>query len=272
MGLELVANARMYAVTEAARAAWTSIFVWLSQRTGVSLRLLDHPPPRPLSELWRRDDLGCVMMCGWPFARMQPRPRLLAAPVPLPQRYGDAPIYFSDILVHRDSAFRSLEDTFGGVVGWTVEDSNSGFNMLRHHLLAYRKPDRPALYARSVGGLINPLGALTAVADRRVDVAPVDSFCHDLLRAAGHPVTTLTRTIATTAPTPIPALVASAAVPAETTDALSAALQEAHLDPEIAPALDDALIRRFAKLDPQRYEETQRLAEAAESVGYHRPG
>ena len=40
----------------------------------------------------------------------------------------------------RGRALRTLEDTFGGRAGWTVEHSHSGFNAFRHHLLAYRTP------------------------------------------------------------------------------------------------------------------------------------
>jgi ABC-type phosphate/phosphonate transport system substrate-binding protein len=267
----LLTNARMYAVTEPAKAAWQSIFRWLADRSGVALAPIEHPPPAPLSELWARPGLGCVLMCGWPFTRARPKPRLLAAPVPLPERYRDQAIYFTDLVVHRDSVFRTLEDTFQGTVGWTLEDSNSGFNLLRHHLLQYRSAERPRLYARSVGGLVNPLGALRAVAERTVDVAPVDGFAHDLFRACDNPYTRSARTIATTAPSPMPVLMASADVPAATAEALSAALVTAHRDPQIVPALHAALIRRFDRPDPERYRYAETLAQAAAAAGYPAP-
>ena len=267
----LLANARMYAVTKPAKAAWQSIFQWLSDRSGVLLTVIEHPPPSPLAELWAWPGLGCVLMCGWPFTRARPRPWLLAAPVPLPERYDDKAVYFSDLVVHRDSAFRTLEDTFQGTVGWTLEDSNSGFNLLRHHLLQYRSAERPRLYSRSVGQLVNPLGALRAVAEKVVDVAPIDSFCHDLFKACGHPYTSCTRTIATTAPSPMPVLIASADVPGATAEKLSAALLTAHRDPQIAPSLQAALIKRFERPAAERYRYTESLARAAEAAGYREP-
>jgi ABC-type phosphate/phosphonate transport system substrate-binding protein len=267
----LRANARMYAVSEAARNAWQSIFEWMSDRSGVPLTLIDYPPPSPLGDLWRRPNLGGVFMCGWPFTRARPQPRLLAAPVPLPERYGDKAVYYSDLVVHRDSSFQTLEDTFQGTVGWTLTDSNSGFNLLRHHLLQYRSAERPQLYSRSVGQLVNPLGALQAVAERVVDVAPVDSFCHDLFKACRHPYTSCTRTIATTAPSPIPALIASADVPGTIAERLSAALVTAHHDPQIVPSLRAALIKRFDRPEAESYLYTESLAHAAETAGYPVP-
>jgi hypothetical protein len=57
-GPGLLANARMYAVSEVARTAWQSVFEWLSDRSGVPLTVIDYPPPSPLADLWRRPNLG----------------------------------------------------------------------------------------------------------------------------------------------------------------------------------------------------------------------
>ena len=65
-------------------------------------------------------------MYGWPFAEASPRPRLLATPVPSPARFAGKPEYWSDLVVRTDSPFRRIEDTFGGTIGWTTEDSHSG--------------------------------------------------------------------------------------------------------------------------------------------------
>jgi ABC-type phosphate/phosphonate transport system substrate-binding protein len=270
-GHQWLVNARMYAVTDAARAAWQRIFARLAERTGIALAPIEHKPPALLSELWRRGDLGCVFMCGWPIARAEPKPRLLAVPVPRPDRYRDRPIYFTDIVVARDSPARTIEDTFGGTVGWTLEDSNSGFNTLRHYLLGFRTPERPRLYSRSIGPLLNPLGALRAVAEGRVDVVPVDSFCHDLFKASGHPVISLTRTIATTPPSPMPALVASPEIPGPVADALRNALLQAHHDPILDPELESALVRHFVEPDVGSYDYTERLAQAALAARYPIP-
>lgn len=156
-------------------------------------------------------------------------------------------------------------------MGWTLEDSHSGFNALRHHLLPYRGAKASRLYSRSLGGLVNPLGVLRAVADGRVDVAPVDSFCHDLFRAHGHPLAEQVRTIATTAPSPIPVLVASPEAPTEMVEALGTALLEAHQDATIAPALADVLANRFVRPDPARYSYGEELAKAAAAARYPMP-
>ena len=181
----MIACSRMYNVVPEARAAWRTIFEWAASRSGVPLEVVEHAAPAPLDDLWARDDMGCVFMCGWPWAMADPRPRLIAAPAPAAPRYGGRPVYFTDLVVRADSGYRTLADTFGGRLAWTVDTSHSGYNALRHHLLRYRTAERPALYAESIGPLVSPLRALQSVIDGTADVAPLDSVCLELLQRHG---------------------------------------------------------------------------------------
>src|SRR5262245_55943009 len=112
--MTLVANARMYAVTPAVKAAWQELFAYLARAAGVPLDYIDHAAPAPLEALWARDDLGAAFMCGFPFALAATPPTLLAAPVPSPARYGDAPRYCTDLVVRANSRFATFADTYGG--------------------------------------------------------------------------------------------------------------------------------------------------------------
>ncbi len=180
--MALIANARMYSVAPKPAVAWRDLLNWVIARAGVDVTVIDHGYPTPINDLWARGDLGCVFMCGWPYAERAPRPRILAAPVPSPARYGGQPVYFSDLVVRADSPYRTIEDTFGTRVAYTVEDSHSGYNALRHHLLAYRTAARPTLYAERVGPLVTPKRILDAVREGKAEIGPVDSYAHDLLR------------------------------------------------------------------------------------------
>jgi len=182
-GRRLIACSRMYNLTPEIAAAWARLFAWVAERSGVALDIVDHPAPAPLEDLWARGDMGCVFMCGWPYAMAAPRPLLLVAPVPFPARYGGRPVYFTDLIVRRDSPYRTLADTFGGRVAWTVEHSHSGFNAPRHHLLPHLGPGRTSLYAASVGPLVSPVRVLQAILDGDADVGPLDSMALDLWRA-----------------------------------------------------------------------------------------
>ncbi len=267
-----IACARMYNIAPEARAAWRTIFAWASGRTGVPLEVIEHAAPAPLDDLWARLDMGCVLMCGWPYAMADPRPRLIAVPVPSPPRYGGKPVYFTDLVVRADSAYRNVPDTFGGRLAWTLGTSHSGYNALRHHLLRYRTNERPALYRKTVGPLVSPVRALQAVVDGAADIAPLDSLCLDLLRRHAPERAAAVRVIETTEPAPFPPLVASPGADPEECARLQQALLCAHADATLRPALEDALIRGFAAAAPEVYDVTVSRADMAVAAGYGKPG
>ena len=265
-----VASARMYSWCPTLTAAWRRLLEWVAAHSGGAVKVLELADPYPLEDLWARDDLGCVFMCGYPWAMRAHRPHLLAAPVPSPPRYGGRPIYFTDFVVRADSAYRTLEDTFGGRIAYSIEHSHSGYNAARFHLLAYRRPDRPTFYTEVLGPLHRQLPVIDAVLDGRADVGPVDAYGLDLLRRHGAERARRVRVVATTVEAPSAPLVASPAVDAAARARLTEALLAAHTARELGPTLDELLVSRFVPADPGAFEvmlERQRQAEAA---GYSR--
>ena len=204
-----IANARMYSVAPGAAAAWRRLFEWVASESGVPLEIIDHAFPAKLEELWERPDLAATFICGLPFAK-DPRALVpIVAPIPAPARYGGKPIYFTDFVVKVESPFRTLADTFGHRLAYTIPSSHSGYNAVRHHLLRYRTPEHPRLYAETVGPVFTPRRALEAVVAGATDVAPLDSYCHELLRLYEPEMAQQVRIIESTQPWPIPLLVAS---------------------------------------------------------------
>jgi ABC-type phosphate/phosphonate transport system substrate-binding protein len=269
----LIANARMYAVTPAVRDAWRALFDRVGRSAGVPLVYVDHAAPAPLEELWSRVDLGAAFMCGFPFASAIPQPLPVAAPIPAPPRYHRHPVYCTDFVVRAaDSAFARLRDTFGARIGWTVSHSQSGFNAPRHHLLPFRSGKSGPLFAASIGPLVTPRRVIEAVLDGTIDVGPLDSYVHDLLKRHEPATASRLRTIESTAMTPIPPLVASPATPADTVERLRATLLAAASDPELAPILEELLLAGFARVDAADYDRFPAQAQEAAAAGYAVPG
>lgn len=265
-----VASARMYSWSPTLTAAWRRLLDWVAARSGGTLKVLELADPYPLEELWARDDLGCVFMCGYPWVMRAERPHLLAAPVPSPPRYQGRPIYFTDFVVRADGPHRTLEDTFGGVIAYSIEHSHSGYNAARFHLLAHRRPERPALYGKVLGPLHRQLPVIDAVLDGRADVGPVDAYGLDLLRRHGAERARRVRVVATTVAAPSAPLVASPGVDAATRARLTDALLAAHAAPELAATLDELLIARFVPADPEAFDVMLDRQRQAEAAGYAR--
>jgi ABC-type phosphate/phosphonate transport system substrate-binding protein len=269
--MRYVANARMYSVNPQASAAWKELFGWLSRESGVELDIVDHGFPLPLSDLWSRADLACAFMCGFPFALAARPPRPVMAPVPANAPIPRRPVYATRLIVRADSEFRSTEGTFGGRVGYTVQDSHSGYNALRHHLLPYYRQRGAKLYSESVGPLTTPRRVIDAVLAGHIDIGPLDSYALDLmLRHDAHLAASI-RVVATTDPAPIPFLVAAPQCPDEIVSKLQETLARFAAAPECTGLRDQLCLDAFAPVFIDDYGLMLRWDAEARAAGYAQP-
>jgi ABC-type phosphate/phosphonate transport system substrate-binding protein len=265
----MIASARLYEWAPSLATAWRRLLDEVAARARVALQ--PGPVGAGLDELWARDDLGCVFMCGYPYALRAAagrRPVLLAAPVPSPPRFGDRAVYVSDFIVRADAAYARLEDTFGGRIAYSGEHSQSGYNGPRHHLLAYRSPARPRLFAEVKGPYGRQRAVIQAVLDGEADVAAIDGYAHDLLRRHDPAQAGRLRVVATTPPAPSPPLVASPRLGEPERERLTEALLDAHRVPSLAPVLEDLLLFRFERVGDADYSVLLAQQREAEAAGY----
>jgi phosphonate transport system substrate-binding protein len=90
-------------------------------------------------ESCEKDQNEVCFVCSLPYVTFERRGLDLAVPVAAPvlegERYGGRPIYFSDVIVHRDSPFRSFLDLRGGSWAYNEPLSHSGYGITRYHLV-----------------------------------------------------------------------------------------------------------------------------------------
>ncbi len=253
----MIANARMYSVSPRAAELWRRLLAAVIARAGLDIALLAHAEPTPIDELWQRSDKAAVFMCGLPFSLANPRPELIAAPVPSPRDFRGMPQYWSEMVVRKDSAFHAVEDTFGARIALTVPDSQSGCLAALHYLktAATQFP----VYREVIMPQVTPQGAVSAVITGTAEVAPIDSYAFCLLQKYRPDLTSELRVVGRTAPTPIPALVASR----PGLDALQDAFLEAHRIESLAPLMEALLLERFVRPDPHSYDALRMNFEAA---------
>jgi ABC-type phosphate/phosphonate transport system substrate-binding protein len=266
----LIANARMYGVCQQAEAAWQSLLAHVADDAGVPLTYTAYPAPQPLEDLWRRPDLGAVQMCGYPIALGIAPVQLLAAPIPALDWAQGRAVYRSDLIVRADSPWEVLADSFDGRVGWTVAHSHSGFNALRHHLLPHRVQGRD-VYRASVGNLITARRILDSVLDGTIDIGPLDAYWHALIARHRPELLAGIRVLDSTARAPIPAFVASSAMPAEQVAALRAAFLAAASRPWFAVLAEPLALAGFAPVTHADYAPTLAWNVAAHAQGYPLP-
>jgi ABC-type phosphate/phosphonate transport system substrate-binding protein len=266
-----IMNARMYAVTPDVEAGWRTLLAHITAEAGVPLTYMPYPAPQPLEELWSRPDLGCVLMCGYPIALKLAPVIPIAAPIPRAAWAAGLPVYRSDLIVRENSSYRTLSDTFGARAGWTVEHSQSGFNAFRHHLLAFRTPERPALYAQMTGNLVTARNILDCVREGRIDIGPLDAYWHILIARHAPQLTAGTRVLTSTEVTPIPSFVAAADTAADDVGRLRTAFKSAASKAWFAPLGDLLLLEGFAEVTQARYATLLEWDQAARAAGYGLP-
>ena len=261
-----IACSRMYNLSPGITGLWGSLFAWLSRQSGVELEIIPHAAPAPLSELWARPDMGVVFMCGFPFSRLAPedRPIPLAAPISLASWAGGQPVYASHIVAARDTIFGS-DDLATARWGWTVRDSQSGYNAPREFLA--KQP-----YARdvrnTVGQLLNPRGVVEAIRSGTIDVGAIDAYAYQLLEMHERDMIAPLRIVATTEPAPFPLLVASRQLSPDTVLALKDTLLHAHQSDEGQAILASLGLAACAEPDMIEYDRlTARARDTDEALG-----
>jgi ABC-type phosphate/phosphonate transport system substrate-binding protein len=252
----MIANARMYAVGAQAAELWRALLSAVTAQAGLNVEVIEHAPPACLDDLWRRTDMAAVFMCGLPYSRADPKPTLIAAPVPAAAEFAGLPKYWSELVVRSDSPFYDLESTLGGTICLTAPNSQSGYAAALQYLMAFdaartaKAGARSPLYREIAPPAVTPLGAVTAVVSGAADVAPIDAYAYRLLQKYRGDLTSKLRTVALTARTPIPPLVASI----EGVTGLRAAFTAAHRDPALKVLLAGLELSHFVTPDPRDYE------------------
>jgi ABC-type phosphate/phosphonate transport system substrate-binding protein len=191
-----------------ARPLYERIAGYLASRLSAPVELLGGMPEEDQHRRLDAGDIDVAFICGLPYSQKHDRPgrpiELLCAPVMAAPRYGGRPVYFTDVVVRRDHPARTFADLRGCVWGYNDEGSHSGYNVVRHHLLALGETGG---YFGHVVAAGSHQRSIQMVRDRAIDASGIDSTVLEL-EAVRHPESGADlRTIATLGPSPIPPVV-----------------------------------------------------------------
>src|SRR2546427_12313110 len=233
-----------------------SVYAGVAERVGEALEVPTQLIEGSRFEQLRDGSVGVAFLCGLPYVRLcAERPgmlRPLAASVLDEARYEDRPVYFSDVIVGRDSPFRSFDDLRGHSWAYNEAGSYSGCLLVRHHLLGVGETE-------SFFGRVTFTGrhqeSIRKVVEGAVDAAAIDSHVLGVERLRNPELARQIRVIASFGPSTIPLVVATADVPAKLQARLGAALCELGGDPDSRSLLASGLIRRFTPIDDRAYDD-----------------
>ena len=226
---------------------------------------------RPWQERQRLLDTGDIQMawiCGLPYARRadKPAPRieLVAAPVMRGPRYEDRPIYFSDVVVRRDSGFRTFDDLRGASWAYNEPDSHSGYNVVAHHLVTLGETWD---YFGRVVEAGSHQASLGMILDGGIDASAIDSTVLELELEKDPTMESRLRVIETLGPSPIPPWVILRSVPEARREAVRETLIGMEEDARGRDVLSELPVARFARVEDGDYDPIRRMARKAAEVG-----
>jgi phosphonate transport system substrate-binding protein len=243
------------------------VAVAAAEGLGHTVTVVDADPWEERRRLLDAGQVDVAWLCGLPYARMadepQPRIELLAAPVMTGERYGDKPVYFSEVVVRAASDFRTFEDLRGAAFGYNETGSHSGYMVMKYHLADGDYGDR---FFGEVVETGSHLASLEMVLREELDTACIDVMVLDLAKKQRPELDTELRVVATLGPSPAPPLVALTALPEEVRRELRAALTGLDGTAEGKSILRRGGLVRFAAVADSDYDEIRRMAALAETI------
>jgi phosphonate transport system substrate-binding protein len=211
-------------------------------------------------------DVGFV--CGLPYVEFSRRQTTLniepiVAPVLRGERYGGKPIYFSDVIVHRDSGFSSFADLRDCTWSYNERQSQSGYGIVSYHLACLGETS--GYFGRTVNAGFHE-HSIRLVASGEVDASSIDSQVLAIALRDSPELAASVRVIASLGPSTIqPVIVARRLPPALRSD-LQSVFLEMGSDHKARAVLAHGFIERFVPVTDGSYDDIRVMSDVAESV------
>jgi phosphonate transport system substrate-binding protein len=210
-------------------------------------------------------------LCGLPYVlRTAPRNTdsgitAIVAPVLRGERYQDRPIYFSDVIVRRDSSLQSFADLRGHSWAYNEPESQSGYGITRYWLA--RMGETNGYFGKVVKAGFHQ-AAIRMVADGEVDAAAIDSLVLTV-ELRDHPELALAvRVIDCLGPSTIQPFVAATHVDPVFRADVQAVMAEMHNEPAAAEVLHRGCIDRFVTMQDGDYDDIRLMLAVCEKADF----
>lgn len=250
-----------------AEATCRAITSYLGDKLGITTEFVDCIP---WQERERQLDAGLIHMCwicGLPYVWKADTDHSVVetcvAPVMSGVRYAGTPVYYSDIVVRRDSTFRNFADLRGASLAYNEPNSHSGFNVVRHHLATLGETG--GYFSRAIESGAHQR-SLHMIVNAEIDASAVDSTVLEAELARAPRLRDEIRIIGTLGPSPMPPWVMLKTLAPELRADLRDTLLAMHADSAGAGILAQWGIAHFAAVDDAVYDPIRSMARQADGV------
>jgi len=221
---------------------------YLGERIGMHAEFVDREDYAEINELVRTSNVDVAFVCGGPYVDGHTAfgMELLVAP----QAYGQQ-VYYSYIIVPKDSAVTRLRELKGKTFAFTDPLSNSG-KLVPTYLLA-KMGETPDTFFRKYIFTKKHDMSIKAVAQKIVDGAAVDSLIWEYEKRTKPEFTSLTKIIERSPPYGIPPVVVRKGLDPQLKERLRQVFLNAHQDERGAAILKGMMIDKFLPIEDSAY-------------------
>jgi phosphonate transport system substrate-binding protein len=227
---------------------------YIQEKIGTKVEYVDREGYAEINEMLKDGQLEAAFVCSGPYVdgHAQFGLELLAAP----QAYGAA-VYYSYIIVPRESVASSFADLRGKRFAFTDPLSNTG-KLVPTYMLA-RINETPESFFKKVVFTKSHDNSIKAVAQGVVDAAAVDSLIWEYLNATSPEFTAKTRILEKSPPYAIPPIAVPRDLAPELKERLRRVILEAHTDPTGQVILKQMRIDRFVVIPDSAYDSVRQM-------------
>jgi phosphate/phosphite/phosphonate ABC transporter binding protein len=233
---------------------YKEILTYLSQELSIPIQLVQRETYEEVNNLLKENELDAAFVCTGSYIQGHEDfgMELLVAPV----AYGK-PVYYSYIIVPKDSPAQTLSDLRGKTFAFTDPMSNTG-KLSPTYMLAMMGEDEKHFFSNYIFTYSHDK-SIEAVAKKLVDGAAIDSLIWDYLDRTNPLNTSQTRIISKSAPYGIPPVVVPRELDMQLKEELRTIFLHMHEDAKGKEILDEIMIDRFVEVSDDIYDNVRTM-------------
>jgi len=222
---------------------------YLAKEMQITVQLVDRENYAEMNKLLADGGVDTAFVCAGPYVEGHDQFGLELLAMPL---VNGKPVYHSYIIVPQGSTDKSLDDLRGKHFAFTDPKSNTG-KLVPTYLLAQRKTTPEAFFGK-VSFTYGHSKSISAVAEKLVDGAAVDSLIWEYVNRIHPELTKKTKIIDKSEPYGIPPIVVRKELPADLKQQLTTVLLKMHETKEGKEILAGMMTDRFIAGDDANYD------------------
>ena len=227
---------------------------YLKKQLSEPLELVMGIPWQGRAKMLDSGEIDIAWICGLPYTRHTDAGtavyELLAAPTRSATRYSNRPVFFSDLVIRKDSNAQVLADLRCATVAYNEPESFSGYTSLRAHIVSINEP---GLFGKAVEAGSHQ-EALELIKTGVVDVAAIDSTVLEMQEAVDPESVKGLKVLHSLGPYPAPPLVISKRLPNNIRDMIRSAILNMHNDSFGCQFLEQGMLSRFTEVNDRDYD------------------